>query len=177
MQQLSDQRTNSNQSITLRPIGVIHSPHTQAKETPIQPVYARGVEGTAEIWPEYADGLRDLEGFSHIYLIYHFHEAKHTQLIVKPFLQDVPRGVFATRAPRRPNPIGFSVVRLVSIEGNMLHLEDVDVLDGTPLLDIKPYITRFDHRENVRCGWQEGIDDRTAQARGRRRYGENSEDA
>jgi len=174
---LTDQPTRSKQSITLLPIGVIHSPHNKMEETPIQPVYARGIEGAAEILPEYADGLRDLEGFSHIYLIYHFHEAGHTRLVVKPFLEDTPHGVFATRAPCRPNPIGFSVVRLVRIEGNVLHIANVDVLDGTPLLDVKPYIARFDHHENVRCGWQDGVGEEIAQTRGRRRYGESGEDA
>ena len=154
--------------ITLRPIGVIHSPHRQAERIPIQPVYARGVPGRAEILPEYLDGLRDLEGFSHLCLIYWFHEASSPQLMVKPFLEDVPRGVFATRACCRPNPLGFSVVRLVRREENVLHLEDVDILDGTPLLDIKPYVTRFDYRENARCGWQDNVDEPTAEIRGRR---------
>ena len=174
---MSDQQGTPDQVITLHPIGVIHSPHKKAEETPIQPVYARGVKGVAEIFPQYADGLRDLEGFSHIYLIYHFHKAKCTRLIVKPFLEDSPHGVFATRAPCRPNPVGFSVVRLVKVEGNVLHLEDVDVLDGTPLLDIKPYIPRFDYRENVRCGWQEGVEEETAQVLGRRQRAQNAEDA
>ena len=159
--------------VEYRPIGVIHSPHTNPRETPIQPVYAQGIEGSAEVFPDYADGLLDLEGFSHVCLLYHFHRAPEARLVVKPFLEDTPHGVFATRAPCRPNPIGFSVVRLVSREGNILHLEDVDVLDGTPLLDIKPYIGRFDVRENVRCGWQEGVDEPTAQRRGRRAFGQN----
>lgn len=156
--------------VTLQPIGVIRSPHRQAEATPIQPVYAQGVKGRAEILPEYADGLRDLEGFSHIFLIYRFHKASAPRLIVKPFLEDVPHGVFATRAPCRPNPIGFSLVRLVRREANVLHLEDVDILDGAPLLDIKPYVTRFDYRENARCGWQDGVDEPTAQLRGRRGF-------
>ena len=156
--------------VTLQPIGVIHTPHKNPKETPIQPVYAKGIEGRAEIFSEYADGLRDLEGFSHICLIYHFHKAKGVRLVVKPFLEDKPHGVFATRATCRPNPIGFSVVRLVRREGNLLHLEDVDVLDGTPLLDIKPYISRFDTRENARCGWQDNVDEEAARTRGRRLY-------
>jgi tRNA-Thr(GGU) m(6)t(6)A37 methyltransferase TsaA len=163
--------------ITLRPIGLIHSPYEKPEETPIQPVYARGTRGRAEVFPAYEDGLRDLEGFSHIYLIYYFHRVSSTRLIVKPFLEDSPHGVFATRAPCRPNPIGFSVVRLVRVEGNVLHLEDVDVLDGTPLLDIKPYISRFDHREDVRCGWQDHVDEEMAQARGRRQPSGNAGDA
>lgn len=154
--------------ITMCPIGVIRSSHTKAKDTPIQPVYADRAGGRAEIRPEYADGLRDLEGFSHLWLIYWFHQASAPQLVVKPFLEDVPHGVFATRAPCRPNPIGLSVVRLVRREGTLLHLEDVDVLDGTPLLDIKPYVTRFDYRDGVRCGWVDGVDEQTARTRGRR---------
>jgi len=167
---MSGQYPSFNQPITLHPIGVIHSPHEKAEETPIQPVYARGIEGSAEILPQYADGLRDLENFSHIYLLYHFHKAKHAQMIVQPFLEDTSRGLFATRSPRRPNPIGFSVVRLARIERNILHLQDVDVLDGTPLLDIKPYISRFDHHKDTYCGWQSSVDEETAQARGRRKY-------
>ncbi len=163
--------------ITLRPIGVLHSPHKTAKETPIQPVYAPGVRGQAEIFAEFADGLLDLEGFSHVCLIYYFHEAPSTRLLVKPFLEDKQHGVFATRAPCRPNPIGFSVVRLVKREGNVLHLEDMDMLDGTPLLDIKPYVSRFDYRENARCGWQDNVDEASAQTRGHRQYRQKTEEA
>jgi tRNA-Thr(GGU) m(6)t(6)A37 methyltransferase TsaA len=103
-------------------------------------------------------------------LVYLFHKAGEVRLIVKPFLEDAPHGLFATRAPWRPNPIGLSLVRVQRIEHNIIHIEDVDVLDGTPLLDIKPYVTRFDVRENARCGWQEHVDEHTAQVRGRRRY-------
>jgi tRNA-Thr(GGU) m(6)t(6)A37 methyltransferase TsaA len=163
--------SDSQEPITYQPIGVIHSPHQAVRETPIQPIFAQGIAGTAEVFAEYAEGLRDLEGFSHIYLIYHFHRAPPARLTVKPFLDDTPRGVFATRAPSRPNPIGFSLVRLVRREGHILHLEDVDVLDGTPLLDIKPYVARFDHRENARSGWQEDVGEETAQVRGLREYG------
>ncbi len=162
---------NELQPMILRPIGVIRSPHSQAAATPIQPVYAEGVSGRAEILPEYADDLRDLEGFSHIFLIYWFHKAAAPRLIVKPFLEDATHGVFATRAPCRPNPIGFSLVRLVKREANVLHLEDVDILDGTPLLDIKPYVTRFDYRADARCGWQDAVDEPTARLRGRRGFG------
>jgi tRNA-Thr(GGU) m(6)t(6)A37 methyltransferase TsaA len=140
----------------------------RADDTPIQPVFAEGVQGRAEILPEYAEGLQDLEGFSHIWLLYWFHQAGSPRLTVQPFLQDVDHGVFATRAPARPNPIGLSLVRIVRREGCILHLEDVDVLDGTPLLDIKPYVPRFDHRTDARTGWLEAIDEQTAQRRGRR---------
>jgi tRNA-Thr(GGU) m(6)t(6)A37 methyltransferase TsaA len=157
-------------SVTLAPIGVIHSPHTREKRTPIQPVYAEGIEGTVEVFAEYAEGLRDIEGFSHVYLIYYFHKAEPIRLMVKPYLEDVFRGVFATRTPHRPNPIGFSVVRLMRREDNILHVQDVDILDGTPLLDIKPYVSRFDHRQDVRDGWQEHIDEEIARVRGSRQY-------
>jgi len=155
-------------AITYRPVGVIRSEHTKPEKTPIQPVYSEGCQGRAEVFPEFAAGLRDLEGFSHIYLIYHLHEAGEPRLVVKPFLQDVERGVFATRAPCRPNPIGLSVVRLVCREGNILHLDGVDVLDGTPLLDIKPYTAKFDRIETTRNGWQDEVDEETARRRGRR---------
>jgi len=163
-----DNQDEAFEAVTYRPIGVIRSPYTVPSETPIQPVYAEGTKGRAEILPEFADGLRDLEGFSHVVLIYHFHRAAGVRLRVKPFLEDVAHGVFATRAPCRPNPIGFSLVRLLGRDAAVLHLEDVDVLDGTPLLDVKPYVDRFDHREDVRCGWQDGIDEATARVRGRR---------
>lgn len=169
-------QSNSQGPVPYEPIGVIHSPHRDAKKTPVQPVFARGIAGTAEVFPEYEEGLRDLEGFSHIYLIYHFHRAAPARLVVKPFLDDTPRGVFATRAPTRPNPIGFSLVRLVRREGHILHLEDVDVLDGTPLLDIKPYVARFDQRDDVQSGWQEDVNEETARIRGLRKYpGQTSE--
>lgn len=164
-------QSKSQNPVTYQPIGVIHSPHRDAKKTPVQPVFAQGIAGTAEVFPEYAEGLSDLDGFSHVYLIYHFHEAAPAKLLVKPFLDDTPRGIFATRAPARPNPIGLSLVRLMRREGHILHLEDVDVLDGTPLLDIKPYIARFDQRDDVHSGWQEDVDEETARKRGRREFG------
>ena len=154
--------------ITLRPIGIIHSPHTHPDATPVQPIYAEQVSGRAEIYPEFSAGLCDLEGFSHIYLLYQFHRAGSARLSVKPFLDTRERGVFATRAPCRPNPLGMSLVRLVRREGNVLHLLDVDMLDGTPLLDIKPYVARFDARADVRCGWQDQIDEVTARRLGTR---------
>jgi tRNA-Thr(GGU) m(6)t(6)A37 methyltransferase TsaA len=157
-------------AITYRPIGVIRSEHVAAQETPIQPAYAKGCKGRAEVFPEFASGLRDLEGFSHVYLIYHFHQAGPAKLMVKPFLQDIERGVFATRAPCRPNAVGLSIVELVRREGNVLHLDGVDVLDGTPLLDIKPYTAKFDRFETARNGWQDEIEEEAARQRGRRGY-------
>ena len=123
---------------------------------PIQPAGAQGVAGIVEVSPEYGDGLQDLKGFSHIFLIYHFHLSQGYSLKVKPFLDDAKRGLFATRAPRRPNGIGISVVRLARIEGCVLHIEDVDIVDGTPLLDIKPYVPEFDNRDAERIGWLDG---------------------
>jgi tRNA-Thr(GGU) m(6)t(6)A37 methyltransferase TsaA len=157
--------------ITYGPIGVIRSPHTEKKDTPIQPVFARGVAGRVELLPEYEEGLRDIEGFSYIYLLYAFDRAREPRLLVVPYLEDVERGVFATRSPSRPNALGMSLVRLLRREGTVLHIEDIDVLDGTPLLDIKPYISRYDSREDARSGWQENVDDITASERGRRGYG------
>ncbi len=141
-------------AIHYNPIGVIHSPFKDLKGTPIQPVGAHGVSGTVDVHSKYEKGLKDLDGFSHIILIYHFHQISEGYFLeVKPFLDDTPRGVFATRAPRRPNPIGISVVRLDRIEGTILHISNIDILDGTPLLDIKPYVPDFDSVEDVRIGW------------------------
>ena len=148
--------------VSLRPIGIIHSQYKNAERVPIQPVYAENCPAQIEIFPEFADGLRDLDGFSHIYLIYYFHQAGAARLLVKPFLQDVEHGVFATRAPSRPNAIGQSIVKLVRRDGNILHIKGTDILDGTPLLDIKPYIKRFDRIDSERDGWQDEVDDATA---------------
>jgi tRNA-Thr(GGU) m(6)t(6)A37 methyltransferase TsaA len=141
--------------VTYKPIGVIHSPFREPRGTPIQPAGAEGIGGTVEVFPEYANGLQDLDGFSHIILIYHFHLSGRPSLRVKPFMDDEVHGVFAMRAPSRPNPIGISVVRLVRVEGNILHVQDVDIVDGTPVLDIKPYVPEFDIRDVERTGWLE----------------------
>lgn len=109
-------------------------------------------------------------GFSHLYLLYHFHRAGAMRLEVRPFLQDESRGIFATRGPYRPNPIGLSIVRLIGIRDNILFLEEVDILDGTPLLDIKPYTAKFDRVDDCRSGWQDGVSEETAQHRGKRGY-------
>ena len=137
------------------PIGVIHTPFKELENMPIQPSGAAGIRGTVQLFPEFADGLKDLDGFSHLILLYRFHEIRGYKLTVTPFLDSEPRGVFATRAPKRPNPIGLSVVRLVQIRECSLDVENVDILDGTPFLDIKPYVPGFDHQENCRIGWLE----------------------
>jgi tRNA-Thr(GGU) m(6)t(6)A37 methyltransferase TsaA len=138
----------------MKPIGVIHTPFTDKQQTPIQPTRSQAV-GQVEVFPEFADGLQDLEGFSHIILLYVFHQSDGYTLQVKPFLDDQLRGLFATRYPCRPNPIGLSVVRLLARQDNILDIEGVDVLDGTPLLDIKPYVPDFDVRNGTRTGWYE----------------------
>ena len=140
-------------AISFTPIGIIHTPFTTLDGMPIQPPGAGDVKGEIILEPQYKEGLRDLDGFSHIFLLYHFHLSKGYRLTVTPFLDTVARGLFSTRAPRRPNPIGLSIVRLVRIDGLTLHIQGVDVLDGTPLLDIKPWVPAFDVRENARAGW------------------------
>jgi tRNA (adenine37-N6)-methyltransferase len=141
------------ETIAYKPIGFIHTPFKEIKGMPIQSVGAKNVEGTIEIRPEYVDGLKDMDGFSHLILIYHFHVSVGYALRTKPFMDDRLHGVFATRAPRRPNPIGLSVVRLVSVEGSTIHIKDVDIVDGTPLLDMKPYVPEIDSRKVKRIGW------------------------
>jgi len=157
-----------NPEIVFRPIGIVRSPHVDASRTPIQPRYAKGVQGQIEIFPEYEEGLTDLEGFSHIVVLFHLHRARSVRLMVVPFMDTVPRGVFATRAPSRPNPIGMSVVRLRRREGRVLCVEDIDMLDETPVLDIKPHIARFGVDEPVSSGWQDGINQEDADRLGRR---------
>ncbi len=139
----------------ITPIGVIHTPYTALDEVPIQPCYSSGV-GEVELFEEYEEGLKDLEGFSHIVILYLFHKSEGYSPTVKPFLDSDEHGLFATRHPNRPNPIGMSVVRLVERKGRVLQVQDVDVLDGTPLIDMKPYVPSFDHRAVVRIGWLEG---------------------
>jgi tRNA-Thr(GGU) m(6)t(6)A37 methyltransferase TsaA len=139
--------------ITYRPIGIIHSPFRDIAGMPIQPTGAAGIRGTVDVFPPFCEGLRDLDGFSHLILLYHFHCVQEARLCVTPFLDAQPRGIFATRAPKRPNPIGLSVVRLLSVEQGRLHVENLDILDGTPLLDIKPYVPEFDQHPADRIGW------------------------
>ena len=141
------------QEIRYRPIGIIHSPFREVDGMPIQPSGALGIKGTVELFREYSAGLKDIDGFSHIILVYHFHLSRGYTLEAKPFLEEKTHGIFAIRAPARPNPIGISVVRLVRVQDNILDIEDVDIVDGTPLLDIKPYVPDFDWRKADRTGW------------------------
>ena len=145
------------EEVIYRPIGVIHSPFKTPKGTPIQPKSVKGVKGKVIVKEEYKEGLKNLDGFSHIILIYHFHLSQGYSLVVIPYMDDSPHGVFATRAPKRPNPIGLSVVKLLSIRDNILEVEDVDIVDGTPLLDIKPYVSDFDVRKVEKIGWLEKV--------------------
>jgi tRNA-Thr(GGU) m(6)t(6)A37 methyltransferase TsaA len=142
--------------LILTPIGVIRTPFKDIEGMPIQPRGAVEISGRVEEKPEYCEGLKDLEGFSHIILIYQFHRSRGFSLMVRPFLDDEDRGVFSTRAPRRPNPIGLSIVKLDKVEGCTLHVSGMDVVDGTPLLDIKPYVPKFDAPSADKVGWLEG---------------------
>jgi tRNA (adenine37-N6)-methyltransferase len=156
--------------VTFIPIGIIHSPFQDPAGMPIQPPGARGIRGTVEIFPPYREGLRDLEGFSHVILVYHFHRSRPGPLIVRPYLDSTDRGVFATRAPVRPNPIGISTVRLISVQEGNLTVEDVDILDGTPLLDVKPYVPAFDAYCDAIAGWLEKAGDKVIRARSDGRF-------
>lgn len=160
------------EKIILKPIGVIHSPYKKMKDIPCQG-YKSNKTGEILVYKEYAEGLKDIDGFSHIIILYYFHKAKEYLIPIhrdqiqrakrasyllhaKPFLDDKPKGIFAIRGPHRPNHIGLSVVKLIKRKGNVLKVGDMDVLDGTPLLDIKPYVSKFDVRENIKNGWLEG---------------------
>ena len=157
--------------ITYKYIGTIHSPFKKTGDMPIQPGGAGGIKGTVEIKHEYIGGLKDIEGFSHIILIYHFHLSKGYSLEVIPFLDEYPRGIFSTRAPRRPNPIGLSIVKLIKVENNILHIENVDIVDNTPLLDIKPYVPKFDAPGEVKIGWLTKAQNEVKKKRSDHRFG------
>ncbi len=139
--------------IECKPIGTVHSPFPEPVGVPIQPSRAKGVEGTVELFPEYEQGLTDLDGFSHIVLVTWLHRSEGYRLMTVPFLDTENRGLFSTRSPRRPNPIGLSVVRLLGVQGCVVRVADLDLVDGTPVLDIKPYIEEFDRRPDLRSGW------------------------
>ena len=158
------------QQFEFEPIGVIRTPYTTLEDMPIQPGGGRDVQAELIIKPKYSEGLADLDGFSHIHLLYVFHQAKTAKMSVVPFLDDEPRGVFATRAPLRPNHIGLSVVELTGVEGCRVTIRNVDILDGTPLLDIKPYIKAFDSVEESRSGWMEANRSEVESRRSDRRF-------
>ena len=143
----------------LKTIGTIHTPFQQAEGTPIQPIKGKGIKGWIEVASPYIDGLKDLNGFERIWLLFWCHRASEFKLHVKPYMDTQIRGLFSTRAPSRPNPIGMSCVKLTSINGNRLEIEDVDILDGTPLLDIKPYISKFDTFDVQQSGWTDAVSD------------------
>ncbi len=139
--------------VTYSPIGTIRSPFYDIKNMPIQPSGASGIRGSIEIFSEFIEGMKDLQDFSHLILLYHFHKVKDYKLVVTPFLDSSDHGIFSTRAPKRPNPIGLSIVKLLEITGNAIQIENVDILNGTPILDIKPYVPEFDEQNSVRTGW------------------------
>ncbi len=154
----------------MKSIGTIHTPFEKPADMPIQPKGAAEVIGTVELNEQYIEGLADLDGFSHIYLLYEFHKAQRTALTVTPFMDTVPRGVFATRSPLRPNHIGISIVQLVGIEKNILTVRGIDILNGSPLLDIKPYIAAFDAVQQSRSGWMKGSEEEVSAMRSDQRF-------
>jgi tRNA-Thr(GGU) m(6)t(6)A37 methyltransferase TsaA len=161
------------QTISLQPIGVVHSPFTQPPGTPIQARGGAGTEATVEVFAEFTKGLTDLEGFSHVILLYYFHLCRGFDLTVTPYLDTRPHGVFATRAPRRPNALGLSVVQLRAVEGNVLRIVGADMVDGTPLLDIKPYVPEFDAVLECHTGWLENVADRAKDSNADERFHED----
>jgi tRNA-Thr(GGU) m(6)t(6)A37 methyltransferase TsaA len=160
-------------AIIFHPIGYIRSPFKTVEGMPIQPSGAKDAVGKIELHAALEEGLKDLEGFSHIILLYHFHKNEGYKLTVKPFMDTVERGLFSTRAPRRPNMIGKSTVELLSIEGNILNIKGVDVLDGTPLIDIKPYVSKFDAVPATRFGWLETNAEKSATLKSDERFAED----
>ncbi len=141
--------------ITMTPIGIVHSPYKQVKAMPIQGKFEPEVTAYVELRDEYAPGLKDLDGFSHAIIIYYFHMSQKEEVVGKPFLEDKAHGIFAIRSPHRPNHIGLSIVKIEAIEENKLRFSEVDILDNTPVLDIKPYVKHFDARDNTISGWLE----------------------
>jgi tRNA-Thr(GGU) m(6)t(6)A37 methyltransferase TsaA len=160
--------------IIYKPIGVIHSPFKTPQDVPIQSAAAKGVAGSVVVFQQYVESLKDVEGFSHLILVYHFHLAQPYSLLVTPFMDKKLHGLFATRAPSRPNPIGVSIVRLTKVEQNLLHIQDVDIIDGTPLLDIKPFVPEFDQRKAERIGWLEKKVDKLHSSRDDGRFAKTS---
>lgn len=157
--------------IEFKKIGTIHSQYKNIEGMPIQPAGAAESEGYIELLPELSEGLDDLDGFSHLILIYHFHQSKGYSLKVKPFLDRVKRGVFSTRAPKRPNPIGLSIVTIIHVKDNIINIGNVDILDGTPLLDMKPYVPEFDAHNKVKAGWLDQVTGRVKTMKSDDRFG------
>ncbi len=151
----SNMNPQNEEEIVIKPIGIIHTPYKTTKEIPCQGYRSKEI-GEIEVFGEYEEGLTDIEGFSHLIILYLFHGSKHYTLLVKPFLDHRLRGLFTTRTPKRINPIGLSVVKLIERKGNVLKITEIDILDATPLIDIKPYVPQFDERKDVRIGWLEG---------------------
>lgn len=141
------------QNITIKPIGIIHTPYKTTKDIPIQGIFKNNIEGFLKLNEEYCDGLKDLDTFSHAILLYYFDRSKREDLISQPFLENEKHGIFAIRSPHRPNHIGLSIVKIKKIIENKVYFTEVDMLDKTPLLDIKPFVKQFDNRENVVSGW------------------------
>ena len=141
------------EQIIMQPIGIIDSPYKQNKGIPIQGIFNSDVEAWIELKDKYAGGLKDLDGFSHAIILYYFHKSQREEIEGRPFLEQNKHGIFATRSPQRPNHIGLSIVKIKKIEANRMYFTEVDVLDQTPVLDIKPYVKYFDSRDNVKCGW------------------------
>ena len=146
--------------ISYEPIGIIHTPFENKIDAPIQGFYSPESKGKVEIFPQYSAGLKDISGFSHLILIYHFHLAKDYSLATRPFLDNEERGIFSIRHFNRPNPIGLSIVHLDNVKGNVLEISEIDIIDGTPLLDIKPYVPDFDIKQNVSTGWYQNASNR-----------------
>jgi tRNA-Thr(GGU) m(6)t(6)A37 methyltransferase TsaA len=154
----------------INPIGIIHSPYKSIEDMPIQPKGGSEVAGLVIVDEKYIDGLQDIDSFSHIYLLYSFHKSTRTEMHVTPFMDRQTRGVFATRSPLRPNHIGISIVKLTRIEGNSVFVKGIDILDGTPLLDIKPYIEKFDAVQDSISGWLQASDEEIKTKRSDKRF-------
>jgi len=139
--------------IVMHPIGIIHSPYKEIKDIPIQGVFDDKVEAWLELEEAYTKGLRDLDGFSHAIIVYYFHRSHREEIEGSPYLEQDKHGIFAIRSPHRPNHIGLSIIKIKSVKTNKVYFTEVDVLDGTPLFDIKPYVKYFDSRDNATSGW------------------------
>jgi len=141
--------------ITIQPIGIVHSPYKEDSKTPAQGIFKPDTQAVIELDENFAAGLKDLDGFSHAIILYHFHQSQKQVIQGAPLLESDSHGIFAIRSPYRPNHIGMSIVKIQKIQGNKLFFTEVDILDNTPVIDIKPYVKYFDRRENTTAGWLE----------------------